>query len=239
MGPPEKMNKIPLYPSTAARLLGGMAFLLVLASLGGVFSKFVLGHDSLKGLVPLFDLDLEENIPTYFSELLMLLAALLLAAIAVLNRKLGAPHASKWVVLFLGFLFMAYDEIFQVHDHLIAPFRRLLGGGNFGIFYFAWVIPGIALVILLGLFFLKFLLYLPAAARLRFLTAAALYLGGAVGVEMIDGAYAEAHGQENITYALVANFEETLELVGLIFFIWALLKYCAENFGELEFRFKA
>jgi hypothetical protein len=232
-------NHISLNPSGIARILGTVALFLVLASIGAQFSKFSFGHDHLKGLVPLFYIDAERNIPTYFSVLLMLFAALLLAVIAVLNGKQRAPHASKWAVLSFGFLFMAFDEAFQVHERLTVPVREFLGDGKLGIFYFAWTIPGIALVLILGLFFLRFLLHLSATARLRFLMAASLYIGGAIGVELIEGRYAELHGQQNWTYSMIAVAEESLEMAGLIVFIWALMKYCADNYKEVRFRFEA
>lgn len=212
-------------------------FLLILASIGGQFSRLALGYDYLKGFVPLFNLDAEGNIPTYFSVLLMLFAALLLAVIAVFYRKQKIPHVSKWAILSFGFLSMAFDEAFQVHERLISPFRTLLGDNNLGVFYFAWVIPGIALVIVFGLFFLRFLMHLPSRTRRRFLIAATLYIGGTIGFELIGGRYVELHGARNWMYIMIATVEESLEMVGLIVFIWALLEYCAESFKEVRIRF--
>lgn len=231
------INQISLNPSAIARILGVVAFLLVLASIGGQFSRFVLGHDYLKGLVPLFYLEMEQNIPAYFSVLLMLFASLLLAVIALLNGKQGGPHVSKWAILSFGFLYMGFDEAFTVHESLILPVRTLLGGRNLGIFFFAWVIPGIALVLVLGLFFLRFLLHLSATTRFRFLMAAAFYLGGAIGGDLIGGRHAELYGFKNWTYSMFVTIEESLEMAGLIVFIWALLNYCADNYKEVQFRF--
>ena len=231
--------KISLEASVIARTLGMVAVLLVLASVGGQFSKFVLGHDYLKGLVPLFFVNSEQNIPTFFSVLLMLFITLLLAVIAALNLKQRAPHTSKWVILSFGFLYMAFDEAFQIHEKLTLPVRTLMGDDNLGVFYFAWVIPGIALVLILGLFFLRFLLHLHARTRLRFLTAAAIYIGGAIGVELIGGGYAEIYETQNITYSVITTVEESLEMAGLILFIWALFKYFADNYKELRVTFHA
>lgn len=229
------INQISLNPSAIARVLGAVAFLLVFASIGGQLARFVFGHNYVKGLVPLFDVDGEQNIPTFFSVLLMFFAALLLAVIALLNGKQTTPHVSKWAILSFGFLFMAYDEAFQVHEELISPVRTLLGDGNLGVFYFAWVIPGIALVLVLTLFFLRFLLHLPATTRRTFLMAATLYIGGAIGFELIGGRYAELHGYENLTYSMITTVEESLEMAGVIIFIWALLVYIADNHKEVRF----
>jgi len=219
-----------------AGLLGAAALLLVLLSVGGQFSKHMLGNVSPTGLVPLFYVDTEQNVPTLFTVLLILVAASLLAIIAKLNGKRQSPHASKWAILSFGFLLMALDEAFQVHERLNLPVGALLGDGELGIFYFPWVIPGIALVLVLGLLFLRFLFHLPAATRFRFMLAATLYLGGAIGVELIGSSHAELHGYENWTYSMIATIEESLEKAGLIVFIHALLSYLAGNFKNLRFQ---
>ena len=228
-------NQISLNPTAIARVLGAITFFLVLASIAGQLTKFLLGHDYVKGFVPLFDVNQERNIPTFFSVLLLLGAALLLAVITRLKQNHRAPHVSKWATLTVGFVFMAFDEAFQVHEYLVAPVTKLLGDGHLGVFYFAWVIPGIALVFALGIFFLKFLLYLPPLTRMRFLIAGTIYVGGAIGFELIGGRYFELHRQLTLTYSMMATIEETLEMVGVIVFIWALLVYLADNHKEVRF----
>jgi hypothetical protein len=234
------INQISLNPLTVARILGALALLLVLASVAGQFSKFALGHGNLKGLVTLFNVDAEHNIPTHFSMLLLLFAALLLAIITVLNRQRNMPHVSKWAILACGFLFMSFDEAATVHESLVAPIRPLLGDdGELGFFYWSWVIPGIVLVLLLGVFFRRFLLDLPYKVRLRFLIAAVIYIGGAIGFELIGGRYIELHGDQNLMVSMIATIEESLEMAGLIYFIWALLQYCADNYQDVWFRFES
>ncbi len=56
---------------------------------------------------------------------------------------------------------MAFDEAFQIHERFISPFRAFLGENNLDIFYFAWVSPGIILILIPALYFLKFLIDLP------------------------------------------------------------------------------
>jgi len=233
------INQISLNPTAIARILGTIALLLVLASVAGQYSKFVLGHGNLKGLVTLFNVDAEQNVPTHFSVFLLLFAALLLAIITILNRQQSMPHVSKWAILAFGFLCMSFDEALTVHESLVAPLRWLLGDRELGIFYWTWVIPGILLVLVLGLFFRRFLLDLPAIVRRRFLIAATIYIGGAIGFELVGGRYIELHGDQNLIVSMIATVEESLEMVGLIYFIWALLHYCADNYQEVRFRFES
>jgi hypothetical protein len=232
------INQISLNPSSIARVLGAVAFLLVLASIGGQVMAHLTRHAQVYALARLFYVDAERNIPSDFSTLLLLFAALLLAVITVLKRQQTDSPVSYWAILSFGFLCMAADEAWSFHERLIKPVRRLLGDDNLGVFYFAWVIPGIALVLVLALFFLRFLLRLPAKTRRTFLMAATLYIGGAIGVELIGGRFAELHGTRNLTYSMMVSVEESLEMAGAITFIWALLVYIADNYKEVRFRFE-
>ena len=229
-------NQISLNPLKIASVLGAVAFFLVLASIAGQLMFYMTGN-KFYGLVLLFDIDAEYNIPTFFSMLLLLFAALLLSVITILERKRTASHVLHWAILSFGFLLMAIDEVVAIHERLVYPIRRLLGGGHLGIFNFAWVIPGIALVLVLALFFLQFWLRLPAKTRLTFFVAGATYIGGCIGFELIGGNYAELHGLKNLTYVMLTTVEESLEMAGVILFIWGLLVYFADNHKEVQFRF--
>lgn len=229
-------NPILLNPSSIARALGAVALLLVLASAAGQLTVYLTGHEQVYGLVRLFNVDTELNLPAFFSTFILVFAALLLAVITVLEKKRMATHASHWAVLAFGFLLMAVDEAVSLHEMLVEPTRKLLGDDNLGAFYFAWVIPGIVIVLVLALYFLKFLLHLPAKTRFTFLAAAIIYLGGAIGLELIGGRYAELHGTHNLNYNMFATVEESLEMAGVIIFIRALLIYISSNFKEVQFR---
>jgi len=229
-------NKISLNPSSIARVLGIVAFLLVLASLAGTLINYLGGHNYVYGLIPLFNIDNEQNIPTFFSTFLLLFATVLLAVITMLKRNQMDSYTSHWTVLSFGFLCMAVDEASSIHELLIDPIRELLGNGKLGIFYFAWVIPGIALIIILALFFLRFFLHLPPKIRYACLMAVTLYIGGAIGFELIGGRYFELHG-ENLTYSMMATVEESLEMAGAIFFDWALLVYITDHYKEVKIQF--
>jgi hypothetical protein len=229
-------NQISLKPSSVARILGAVAFILVLASTAGQLTIYMIARDYHQWLVQLFYLDAEQNIPTFFSTYLLLFAALLLAVISVLERNRKASDVLYWAILSFGFLFMALDEQFAFHERLIWPVQKMFGGGHYGIFNVAWVIPGIALVSVLGLFFLRFWWRLPVKTRLTFFIAAIFYLGGCVGFEIIGGHYEALHGQRNLTYVMLATIEESLEMAGAIIFIWGLLKYIADNYQEVRIR---
>ena len=147
-------------------------------------------------------------------------------------------YASYWTVLAFGFFYMAVDEASAIHELLTRPIRMLLGNGTLGIFYYAWVIPFIVIICALALFFVRFFLHLPPKTKLTFLVATILYIGGAIGFELIDGRYAELYG-EDLTYSMLTVIEESLEMAGAIIFNWALLVYFANNFKEVRIQVDA
>ena len=229
-------HHILLTPTATVRGLTRIALLLILASVGGQLAIHLAGYEDSYRIVRLVNLDAERNIPALFSTLLLLCAALLLAFITILKKNLKATYVTHWGFLACGFLFMTADEAFSFHEMLVPPMRKLLGDGHLGIFYFAWVLPGICLVAVLALSFLRFLWHLPARTRLIFVLAATLYLGGSIGFELIGGHYAESSGTKNLTYNMLATVEESLEMAGAITFIGELMQFLAAHHLDVRFR---
>jgi hypothetical protein len=104
---------------------------------------------------------------------------------------------------------------------LVDPVRQAFHAG--GLLYFSWVIPALALVAFLAVVYGPLFLRLPADLRWNFIAAAVVFLAGTLGMEMLGGAYVQRHGPDHFAYALLANTEEFLELLGQILFIKALL----------------
>jgi hypothetical protein len=216
--------------------LAAFAAALACLSVSGQVVKYAAGHDSLYGLVPLFDLDREANVPTFFSALLLFGASVLLAVIAHLKRADSAPFATHWGALAAIFLFLAFDEASSIHELLMRPADGLAGDRRAGVFHFSWVIPAMAGLAVLGAAYLRFWLHLPRRTRWLVFASASIYVGGAVGMEMVGGRYASRHGVENLAYNLVATVEETMEMAGMVLFIVTLLSYLAATYGPLELR---
>lgn len=81
-------------------------------------------------------------------------------------------------------------------------------------------------MIIFALIFLKFIFYLPLKFRTLFISSAAIYLLGAVGVEIMGAVYTET-----VYYQIVMPIEETLEMSGIIMFIYSLLSF-KEMYGR-------
>lgn len=126
-------------------------------------------------------------------------------------------------ILAFLFLLMSLDEYMSVHELFIEPIRETFSLR--GIFYFAWIIPGLAGIIAAGFFFFRFLSSLPNLILIHFLLSAVVYFSGAMGLEIISDYFAYNQGQDNLLYALISTLEEVLEMLGISYFIFAILKY--------------
>jgi hypothetical protein len=193
----------------------------VLTLLGaGIESAYYAG--GAKGLGPLvsfLSLSYERNLPTWYASSLLLCCALALAAIA----RVAVGSRRPWAALGCAFAYISLDESVGLHEHL----GGLLETG--GVLYFSWVVPAAVLVTLTGLAFLPFLLRLAPRRRGQFLLAGGLYVAGALGMELPLGWWTEAHGNDNLVYALIDHVEEALELVGVSLFLAALVEELGER----------
>jgi hypothetical protein len=227
---------VEISAKKVACLLLVIVLLLTLASVAGQFSKYYLAHDVLLGFVPEFDLDRENNIPTWYSSVTLLFCAVLLGMIAVGKTRGKDAYAPHWGGLSVVFLLLSIDEASSLHERSIGPVRVALHTSGF-LYYYAWVIPGALFVLILGFTYLNFLRHLPLDTRRLFVAAAILYIGGAMGVEVIGGYYASLYGPTNMTYALITTLEELLEMMGVIAFLYALMSYLRFHAADLGVRF--
>jgi hypothetical protein len=197
----------------------------------------VLGHDQAFGFVRLFYVDSEGNIPTFFSSILLLLASLLLWFITVLKKSSRDSYRRHWAILASILFFMAVDEAVGLHEMLNRVGWAVTGQRKGGIFHYGWVMFGMAMVMAVALSYLKFFFSLPARTRMEFFTAAAVFVGGAIGVEVLEGYYSASHdGEGNFQFSMFATVEEGLEMAGVIVLINALLNYVIDHY-EVRLRF--
>jgi hypothetical protein len=145
------------------------------------------------------------------------------------------PGAGYWRVLGCIFLFLGIDEATMLHERLIKPLRSALDTS--GLLYFAWVIPYGVFMLVVLFAFLKFLLTLPARIRYLILAAGGIYVTGVLIFEMIGARHADLHSTRTVTYAVLVTIEESLEMVGLILFVYALLAFIALKHRDLRISF--
>lgn len=201
-----------------------------------------------EALVPELSLSGEGNVPTWATSMLLFCSAIAAGSIAarlgrpgvavlatgkddsavqriasLLTRSTDPFRRAWWGVAFV-FGYASLDEVAQLHEHL---------GGHLalhGILFYDWIIPAALVVALLAIVFWPFMRALRPATRRGLVVAGAIYLGGAIGMELPLGWWTDHHGIESLGYGLIDWVEETLELIGASL---ALLAITA-HLGELE-----
>jgi hypothetical protein len=111
-----------------------------------------------------------------------------------------------------------------------------------GIFYHSWVVLGAAVVLIVGIAYLGFLRALPARTRNWVLVAAFLYVGGALGLELVEGFYADRLGKVYSRSGLqivLTHIEEAMEMSGTVTFLYAVLAYLRSHVGALRISFES
>ena len=204
--------------------------LIVTSAVGQLYRYFINDIDLLVFLAKLFYVDRERNIPTAYSSIALMLCCILLALITVLKNNQRDSYTVYWRYLSVIFLFLSVDEIVSIHERFGGPVKLILNIDAVSPLYFAWVVPGIIFVFLLGLIYLRFILSLPTKTRFLFTIAGITFLVGAIGMEMVSGWYASSHGgyassRGSAIYVMIVHLEEFLEMLGIVIFIYALLQY--------------
>lgn len=190
--------------------------------------KFSSDNFFIKGMASLFDFNKEANIPTLYSTVSLLVCTFLLLYIYwMANRGNNKRHRPYWLFFSLIFVFLAIDEISSIHEVLTVIIRNSYSVSGF--LYYAWVIPYVMGIVLLGFIIIPFLSALPKNIRSLFITAGMVFLSGAVGMEMVGGMQDELYGKLNLEYMVYYTLEEFLEMLGVAIFIYALLTHIANS----------
>jgi len=193
------------------------------------------GNQAVMVIARSLDLDIEKNIPSFYSGLALFFSSFLFFCISLLERK----KYRYWLGLAAVFLFLALDEVFILHERLGDYTGKLIKSTEMfeasGLLYFPWIVPYSILMIILGLFYVRFIFHLPHKTTVLFILSAIIFLTGAAGFDMLGGREAELHGYYSITYSVLYTIEEFLEMSGVVLLIYALLDYIEQRFGYLHF----
>jgi hypothetical protein len=224
---------ITVKPRTVVVLLFTTLGVILVAHVLTLVSTYGFGHDTLRGLVRLFNLDEEHNIPTYYSSVVLLICSGLALALAAADRKSGGRDRRYWGGMSGLLLLASVDEFAQLHEYVNGIIRGPSGADR--PFYDSWVLPYAVIILVVGILYIRFVLRLPADSRRWVILAGAMYVGGSLGFELIGGLYLQSHGWNmGLAYDLITTAEEALEMgAGTVLFYALALhgeKY-ADNLG--------
>jgi hypothetical protein len=200
--------------------------LLVLADIGSQLSLFLFDNDLQK-----FDVELENNIPTWFSSAILLISALLFGLIAALKWSTKDRFALHWTALAGLFLFMSGDETASVHEMFNMKALPVLN-----IDPNLWIVLAAPIILVVGVLLLRFFIHLPARTRHLMLLAMGIYIFGALVMETIaiNDVFIVHYRGYNVAYSLLTLIEETMEMFGVSLLIYTLLAYIGREFRTVR-----
>ena len=230
---PYWLKTYDLSPSKVTRFLLSIIALLVVFNLLERTVVYWLNTQGNGQFISIyFNFDREANLPSLYSALALGFCGYLLNTIAAVKKWSRAKYIKHWKALAYIFFFMAIDEACSIHELLIPIMKGFVRAE--GLLYFPWVIPAFFLVVVFAFTFRKFTWALPNKTKTLFLSAGAIYILGALGMEVVGGYIADNQGYNTI-YGLISSIEELLEMLGIVIFINALLGYLQSQTSKLGF----
>lgn len=236
-------NEILVKPRTTARVSAAAIAVVVALHAASQTARFAFGHDYQLGLASRLYLGAEMSLPNWLSTILLVACAAALLAVGAAARR----DRGRWIGLAVIFVALSVDEAAALHDlasplfsgvfvwlaHVVGgPFIGLARKPNYG-----WEIPGAMFAIGVAAAYWPFLLRLPSRTRVLFMWSGAIYVGAAVGVDFVEGWYSGLHGAKNPTFVALVTAEESLEMVGVSLFLYAVLSHAEAELGEMRIGF--
>jgi len=250
---------LAIYAKTIVRTIIVAVLLITLAGLAARFILYMWGEVEFLQPLRIFDVGEERSIPTWFESIQFLLCSILLAVVTVATKQRNDRYSLHWGVLSIILLLLSLDEVASIHEAIGQQSERLLhyttGLTPSGAISFFWVVPGAIFAVIVLLAYLRFLANLPQTTRRLFLFAGALFVLGALGLEMLTAQVVSSSGGianwiesasggivgqgsasaiPTILKGLQTSVEEMFEMLGLTAFVYALLAYISSYVEDIS-----
>jgi hypothetical protein len=232
---------VSLSPKTIFILLVGISVALVAISfIGVVVLSPYAGNPytgdpsatptSLSKLVLRLDVMQEGNVPSWYSGAILFIASGLLALIAADKYTQRDRFRWHWIVLSVLFLLFSLDEIAYLHEGV----NNFMSQSSSGVMRIGWIVPAAVFVIIVGLWYIPFILKLPTRTRTLVIASAALFLGGALLLEIGDNFLLENYEVMSPIVLTSNHLQDLLEMIGVSLFIYTLLSYIRSYMNPLR-----
>ena len=211
--PPRAVITIPRRGITVT--LSIATALLVMASVVVAVAAHEFDRPTLLGIVGLFDMDREGNVPSWFSGALLLACAVSMGIVWANASAHGEADARAWGALALFVGAASLDEVAAVHEAIGVA----MGGYDDR---FVYLVPGTLLLLIVVVLAFGFVRRLPSRVRNLLGLGAGVWALGAVVLELVQAA---SHNVGGLTGALLATAQDALELAGVIIVLHAVIHY--------------
>lgn len=189
----------------------------------------IIGMDKFPGddlFCRMFNMDKEANIPTWFQTTLLFFAASLAFYTSAFYSSLHHRARHFWRITAAILAFLSVDELCSLHERIRSVSHADISIGSIVLpAHFVWIIPGTVAVIIVAIILLRYLKDIPSKTRNFLIIAAAVYLSGALGAELISALTWSEGNETTFSYLLLAGMEETMETAGVII-VCATILHC-------------
>jgi hypothetical protein len=210
---------LTLSSRSVTRLLVAIVLTLLAIHLGLQWDRFHGSHTPWE-IQQLFDLDEEQSVPNWYSSAALGVAAALAAAIASRARRTGEQDAARWRAVAWILLYLCFDEVAGVHETVNS------------LSSISWTVPFGLVALVVGWWMLPWVLRLPPATRNGLIVAGIVYVGGAVGIELVSSQFFDESNKRQFVYALNTVVEEGCEMLGVVIAIRTLLVHMENTTGN-------
>ncbi len=214
--------KIDIIPSKIVKFLSIFTILLIIIHINILIIYFIVDDPKKFDFVRMFDFDMERNVPTLFSSIILMISALLFYLLSKIPHEIKQGNRWAWLGLSGVFAFLSFDESVKIHEKL-GDFTENYVDAT-GILYYPWFISYGILVLILGAIYFRFFWRMERKVFFSFMLAAVIFLTGAIGFDILGAVEASAHSTNTILYSTFYTIEESLEMFGVIYLISILFK---------------
>ncbi|MDK2982144.1 MAG: hypothetical protein PWQ55_2491 [Chloroflexota bacterium] len=208
---------------------------LALLSLASQTIRYLTVYDEAFGLIPLVFMGKSLSIPTIFTVLLYFSAFVLLALITARKVSSGDRFRWHWGGLAALFLYLAFDKGTALHTYVFKQLRTWIRGWLPIFPRYNWIFTLTVMLIILGVFYIKFYRALPKQTRLLTVIALAVYYTGFLVIERFGDDYIAAYGANTLAYSVLVTLGKTLQMSGLAVAIYTLMDYMQVDMPDLFF----
>ncbi len=167
----------------------------------------------------ILSLNREQNVGAWYSTVLIFSCAFLLMIAGRRASEAYDRDARYWYILAIVFVALSFDEASSVHETLMDYIQPVLQTS--GPLLYAWVVPALILVPVFGFLYIPFLRRLRSPYGIWFLVSGAVFVAGALGMEMVGGMVED----NKLAFTVSFLIEESLELAGMTSFLLAVMSY--------------
>jgi hypothetical protein len=225
---------IKISPRQITKVLSLVIIALTLIHCLFQYLEYGLGLTQVSHIRTIFDFEYDGNLTTWYSSVTLLICSLLLSLIASAKQQNQDSYIRHWQILAIIFAVMSLDEVAMLHERAGNLIEKLSPVEFNGWLNFQWVLLGVPLTVIIAIAYLKFMAHLPAKTRNLFLLAGGLFIGGALGLEILAGHQESLGAANRFFYELFTSIEELWEKLGVLVFIYALLNYMEKYLNQIK-----